>query len=215
MTQVMTETTREAEPLFRRSWARAWSGLGAAGAGEDVFATLLQRYAEPQRAYHTQQHLAECLALFEEAQALAEHPAEVEMALWFHDAIYDPQRKDNEECSASWAQRALGGAGAASARAGRVAALVLATRHLRPPAGADECLLIDIDLAILGAGEARFAEYERQIRVEYGFVPAPEFAARRRAVLGSFLARPAIYSTAHFNARLESAARRNLARAAG
>lgn len=194
------------------SWQRAWSGTGAAGDGASVHAALVQRYAQPHRAYHTLQHLGECLAAFEPAHPLAAHAAEVEVALWFHDAVYEVLRHDNEEASAKWAQRALAAAGARPAAAERVAHLVLSTRHLAPPRGDDESLLVDIDLAILGAGEARFAEYERQIRVEYGHVPEALFTQRRRALLQSFLARPRIYSTAHFHALLEQRARSNLER---
>jgi predicted metal-dependent HD superfamily phosphohydrolase len=75
-------------------------------------------------------------------------------------------------------------------------------------------LLVDIDLAILGASEPRFAEYERQVRDEYAFVPEPLFYEKRRAILQSFLARPRIYSTRHFTNLLERRARMNLARAA-
>ncbi len=198
-------------PRFE-SWRRAWHGMAAAGDGAQVHASLLVRYAEPHRAYHTLQHLAECLDAFDPVRALAPHPAEVEMALWFHDAIYDVHRHDNEAQSARWASEALSAGGAPPDAVERVVQLVLATRHAAPPEGDDACLLVDIDLGILGAAEARFAEYERQIRTEYAFVPEPQFGERRRAILQSFLDRPAIYGTAHFRARLEERARRNLAR---
>ena len=58
---------------------------------------LLARYSEPHRRYHTLQHLAECFAAFDEIADLAQHPADVELALWFHDAIYDTRRSDNEQ----------------------------------------------------------------------------------------------------------------------
>jgi predicted metal-dependent HD superfamily phosphohydrolase len=145
-------------------------------------------------------------------QALAPHPAEVEMALWFHDAIYDVHRHDNEEQSAQWAREALEAAGVAAEVAARIEQLVLATQHTAIPHGADACLLVDIDLGILGAEKARFAEYERQIRAEYAHVPEPLFSQRRRAILRSFLERPAIYGTEPFRAALEERARCNLAR---
>ena len=131
-------------------WRAAWQALGVHG-GDALHAVLLSSYAEPHRAYHTQQHLAECLALFDEVRGLAERPAEVEIALWFHDAIYDVHRRDNEALSAEWAHAALLHAGAAADAAERVAALVLVTRHSVAPQTPDEQLLVDIDLAILGA----------------------------------------------------------------
>lgn len=197
---------------LRPSWDRAWKGVGAVADGAAVFAALVERYQEPQRSYHTLQHLTECLQALDRVRSLPPHPAEVEIALWFHDAIYDVHRSDNEEQSAAWAKSALLAAGARAELAELVSSLIQVTSHTAAPRTADEFVLIDIDLAILGAEEARFAEYERQIRIEYGFVPQAVFTAKRREILASFLARPQIYSTAHFRAALEARARANLAR---
>ena len=199
----------------RGSWERAWTGVGATGEGAGTYAALVEKYTEPHRAYHSLQHLTECLSAFEQARSLAANPAEVEAALWFHDAIYDVHRNDNEELSAQWARSALLAGGAAPDSTERVSRLVLTTKHTAAPETHDEFVLIDIDLAILGAEQDRFAEYERQIRLEYSFVPEPLFREKRRAILASFLARPHIYSTAHFRAALEHRARHNLLRAIG
>ena len=180
-----------------------------------MFNALVAGYAEPHRKYHTLQHLSECLAAFDQARHLAAHAAEVEMALWFHDAVYDVKRSDNEEQSARWAESALLAAGVPAPVAERVSLLVLATRHTAEPVLPDEQLLVDVDLGILGAGQARFAEYERQIREEYAFVPALLFRHKRKAILRSFLQRSRIYSTPHFFVALEQTARRNLQRAIG
>lgn len=146
---------------------------------------------------------------------LAERPAEVEMALWFHDAIYDIPGQGNEERSAAWAHEALLQAGAAPAAADRVKQLVLATRHDALPAGRDEQLLVDIDLAILGAELDRFDEYERQIRQEYRYVPGFLFKRKRRQILQTFLDRPTLYSTPVLSSQFEAPARANLRRAIG
>ena len=207
--------------LFERSWRRAWSALvgpGAGTSGPDGIALrdeLLAGYAEPQRHYHTQQHLEECLALLEQVRDLAEHPEEVEMALWFHDAIYDVKGSGNEERSAEWAHRALVAAGVTPKAAERVRQLVLVTRHDGVPGNVDEQVLVDIDLAILGAERPRFDEYERQIRDEYAFVPGFLFRRKRRQILRTFLDRPVLYSTAMLRERLEARARENLRRAIG
>lgn len=198
--------------LFTTSWQRAWAGIGAAGEGNTLFEQLKAAYAEPQRHYHTLQHLGECLAAFDEAQALAEHPHAVEMALWFHDAIYDVKGHDNEQRSAEWSRDALLAAGVSSESAKHVHDLVLATRHTAVPSGQDERLLVDIDLSILAAERARFDEYEQQIRQEYRYVPGFLFRRKRREILKGFLDRPAIYSTPHFHDRLEGRARDNLRR---
>jgi len=195
---------------LQTSWSAAWHDLRLP-APDGVLDALVARWDEPHRRYHTLQHLRECLALFDEVRARAARPGEVAIALWFHDAIYDTRRHDNEAASAAWARRVLEAAGAAADVADRVDALILATRHSQVLATGDERLLVDIDLAILGAAPARFAEYERQIRDEYGFVPEPVFREKRAEVLRSFLARPALFSTAALAARLEATARVNLA----
>ena len=199
-------------PEFEASWRAAWRDLALFAPPQALFESLCARYAEPHRRYHTQQHLAECLAHFERVRALARHPGEVAIALWFHDAIYDTARHDNEAESAAWARRALCEAGARDEVADRVHALVMATRHSVAPATEDERLLVDIDLAILGAEASRFDEYERQIRDEYGFVPEPLFRAKRREVLLGFDERRPIYATPALRERLEAAAHANLAR---
>ena len=197
---------------LRASWSDAWRALGAS-ADDALLAELLARYAEGQRAYHTLQHLGECLVHLARERDGAERPAEVALALWFHDAIYDVHRHDNEARSADWARQAARRAGLAPEVAERLHALVMATRHDAQPVGADARLLVDIDLAILGATPARFAEYERQIRIEYAHVPPAVFEPRRCQILGGFLARDPLYLTAPMRTRLEAAARANLGRA--
>jgi predicted metal-dependent HD superfamily phosphohydrolase len=200
------------EAALHASWSDAWHALGVSSPDEALFNALLAAYREAHRAYHTLQHLSECLALLDEERSHAKRPAEVALALWFHDAIYDVHRHDNEERSAAWARQALLDAGAPREAAGRVHALVMATRHdaqSEKPDG-DARLLVDIDLAILGAAPERFAEYERQIRIEYAHVPPAIFEPRRREILGGFLAREPLYLTASLRERLEANARRNL-----
>ncbi|RQO53602.1 N-methyl-D-aspartate receptor NMDAR2C subunit [Variovorax sp. KBW07] len=195
------------------NWNDAWRALGIAAPADGALCTALQhRYGEPQRHYHTMQHLGECLAWFEREKALAERPGEVALALWFHDAIYDVHAHDNEARSADWAHRALTDAGANEATAARVHALVMATRHDAVPEGRDAELLIDIDLSILGAERTRFDEYERQVHAEYAFVPEEVRLPRRRAILQRFLDREAIYATPRMHAQLEAQARINLRR---
>ena len=87
---------------WQASWDSAWSALGAS-APPPVLAELLQSYSEPQRHYHTLQHLGEAMGLLQPALGLAAHPGEVALALWFHDAVYETQAKDNEARSADWA----------------------------------------------------------------------------------------------------------------
>ena len=195
------------------AWGAAWRDLRLPPPADDTLAHLLAQWAQPRRRYHTLQHLRECLALFDEHRAQARHPGEVALAVWFHDAVYDTSRHDNEAASADWAARVLAQAGAAAEVVERVRALIMATRHSQAPVTADECLLVDVDLAILGAAPSRFAEYERQIRDEYGFVPEALFREKRGEILRGFLDRPALFATPELSDRFEAAARANLAQA--
>ncbi|RYZ83438.1 MAG: N-methyl-D-aspartate receptor NMDAR2C subunit [Moraxellaceae bacterium] len=196
-------------------WQRDWQGIGASGSGEPIFQALINRYCEPHRHYHTVQHLIECLDLFNDAQALIEHPAEVALAIWFHDSIYDIHRNDNELKSAEWAKTELLANGVGAENALQVQRLILATQHSTLPVAQDEKVLIDIDLAILGAPTERFAEYEAQIRAEYSYVPGWLFKRKRRKILQGFLQRPTIYSTEYFASVFESPARSNITLAIG
>ena len=81
-------------------WLRAWNELQYTPP-LGLYEQLLQAYSEPQRHYHTLQHLAECLQLQSESAHLAQHPAEIAIALWFHDAVYDVKAHDNEARSAA------------------------------------------------------------------------------------------------------------------
>jgi predicted metal-dependent HD superfamily phosphohydrolase len=199
------------EPVKQR-WSRTWDLLGLAQPAPAVFADLVRRYQEPHRAYHTLHHLEECFDRFDEAAGLAERPGELLAALWFHDAVYDTHAADNEVRSALLAGEVIGRAGGSGELATRVGELVLATRHEARPAGVDQALIADIDLAILGAPAPRFDEYERQVRQEYDWVPEAAFRAARVRILNGFLARPTIFSTALFLDRFEDHARANLRR---
>ncbi len=201
----MTRTQRLAT-----SWDTAWFDLELRPPA-GLFEQLVSAYQESQRHYHTLQHLAECLAHFEQARHLAQQPGEVAIALWFHDAIYDVRGKDNERRSADWAVRTLAASQAGQATLDRVERLIMATRHDATPDEPDEQLLVDIDLAILGAAPERFAEYDAQVRAEYAWVPGFVYRMKRRSVLKAFLTRPRLYGTDHFRARHEAQARRNLA----
>jgi predicted metal-dependent HD superfamily phosphohydrolase len=195
------------------TWQDAWHNSGAQGDGDLVMETLVKKYSEPHRYYHSLQHLTECMVLFEQAATLTEHPDEIALALWFHDAIYDVHRNDNELKSAAWAKSELLNHAVTTEKAERIYQLILATRHSAAPATGAEQLLVDIDLAILGAKPDRFAEYELQIKAEYAWVPGWLYRRKRRAILKEFFDRNPIYSTDYFNALFEQKARDNLQRA--
>ncbi len=176
---------------------------------------LRARYAEPHRAYHGQRHIDILLGLFADIRAMLHCPEAVELAIWYHDAVYEPLSKDNETASAALLRAELGGL-VDPAVLERAHAMVLATRTHALPQGlcgaeASDCAyFLDMDLAILGAEPAIFAWYDAAIRREYRAVPDAEWRRRRPLVLRGFLGRERLYLTDHFHAKLNSPARRNL-----
>ena len=193
-------------------WMNLWKRIGARGDARAVHDDLVARYSEPHRAYHTLVHIGHCLDELEQVRQLAANPDALELALWYHDAIYDTRAKDNEERSAELALAAARNAALPDSFGKSMANLIAATKHTAIPADPDTRLLVDIDLAILGQPEDGFNEYERQIRREYEWVAEEAFVAGRSTILKSFLHRSAIYSTPFFRSKYEALARRNIAR---
>ena len=193
-------------------WSALLRGLGA-GPDDATHARLSAAYAERHRAYHTERHIDECLALLDEVRTLAAEPFEVECALWFHDAIYEPMSSNNESRSADWAVEFLQSHGATSIRIERVRRHVLATQHVSSVQANDSGLVVDVDLSILGSEPDRYAEFERDVRREYRWVPEVIYRRKRAQILMSFLDRPRIYHHDPLADRLEARARHNLAEA--
>lgn len=202
----------EADTLDQGRWTGLWRRLDANGDGLSIFSLLAAAYAEPARAYHTAKHIEDCLAQLDRSRSAAQHPDEVETAIWFHDAVYLPGSPDNEDRSADLARTTLGGSGVPTQLADRVAELILATRHVTIPTEPDAALLCDIDLSILGRTPDAFAEFERRIRREYAWVPEPAYRSARSEILRGFLGRRSIYRTDDFRSRYEGQARQNLER---
>ncbi|MFI6447934.1 hypothetical protein [Kitasatospora sp. NPDC050543] len=205
-----------AVPSPAEALAERWSALlrrcGATVDPEPYGRELLTRWAEPQRRYHTTDHLR---AVLDHVDALAGHaddPDAVRLAAWFHDAVYRPDRSENEERSAALAVRALTEAGLPADRVERVARLVRLTVSHRPePGDRDGEVLCDADLAVLGGEPGAYAAYAAAVREEYAFVPEPDFRAGRAAVLRQLLALPALYRTRTARERFDALARTNLA----
>src|SRR5262245_17480573 len=181
-----------------------------------IRAELERAYGDAGRHYHNMTHIESLLALWRQHTGALSDPEAVEAAVWFHDAIYDTHRHDNEAKSAELATTRLTGI-ATDERIARIATMIRATAGHQVPGFAtaeatrDCALFLDMDLAILGAAPDAFAAYEAAVRREYDWVPEPMWIEGRGKVLDGFLARPAIYASPRFRASHEAAARRNLA----
>ncbi|MFG3108215.1 HD domain-containing protein [Streptomyces tendae] len=172
---------------------------------------LLARWQEPQRHYHTLAHLT---AVLDHVDALAQHADDVDvvrLAAWFHDAVYRPDRSENEERSARLAERALPEAGVPAARTAEVARLVrLTVTHAPAADDRDGQVLCDADLAILASPPSAYAAYTAAVREEYHFVPNDAFREGRAAILRQLLDLPSLFHTPHGRREWEATARHNL-----
>jgi predicted metal-dependent HD superfamily phosphohydrolase len=199
---------------LRSRFARALDGARAPGSGPDPAPyadNLLARWQEPQRRYHTLAHLTAVLDHVDVLEEHADDPDVVRLAAWFHDAVYLPDRSENEERSARLAERALSEAGVPAGKTAEVARLVrLTVTH--SPAGDDRDgqVLCDADLAILASPPSAYAAYTAAVRQEYHFVPDDAFREGRAAILRQLLDLPRLFHTPHGRREWEATARYNL-----
>jgi predicted metal-dependent HD superfamily phosphohydrolase len=197
---------------LRASWRDLLSAAGAdPNAGDAVFAALIRAYAEPWRHYHNLAHLAQVLEGVWRLRGRTNDSIAVELAAWFHDAVYDPRASDNEERSADLAADALGKLGMGQQTIDNVQRLILLTKtHRATRHDIDSAVLLDSDLAILGAPAEEYRAYAEAIRREYSWVEETAYRAGRSRVLRGFLARERIYHNPDAFQALEASARRNV-----
>jgi predicted metal-dependent HD superfamily phosphohydrolase len=171
-------------------------------------------YAEPHRRYHDRRHIERCLALLEALAVLTEGERRVlGWAIWWHDAVYDPAAAENEARSADMAKAGLRELGASLHEREEVARLIRLTAGHEVEEG-DRLgeMVVSIDLSILGASEADYDEYARNVRAEYAHVSDELWRVGRAQVLQRFLGTPVIFPDPDFRARYEARARENMAR---
>lgn len=197
---------------LKSKWDNLWKRLGADGNGIEEYKELVNLYGENTRAYHNLVHIAHSIKELECVGHLVKNKDVLELALWYHDAIYDTNAKDNEEKSAELAINRLSKAKLKDDYISCVEKLILNTKHSQKPQEEDARYFTDIDLAILGKDSPEFDEYERDIRDEYSWVPDAQFAEGRKAVLNMILGSGQIYSTDFFRTKYEVQAQKNLER---
>ncbi|MFG2872065.1 hypothetical protein [Streptomyces sp. NPDC048338] len=211
------EHAHDPELLLR--WTSTLRAARAGREGPDPLPygrNLLARWAEPQRRYHTVDHLRAVLDRIDELADLGGEGGELELvrlAAWFHDAVYRPDRSENEERSAVLAEKALTEAGLTVHEVAEVARLVRLTVSHDPADGdINGEALCDADLAILASAPDTYARYTAAVREEYAFVPEDAFREGRAAVLRHLLSLPRLFRTPYGAAAWESAARGNMER---
>jgi predicted metal-dependent HD superfamily phosphohydrolase len=192
-------------------WRATLPASAPAGLVTRVGENLLARWGEPQRHYHTVSHLQVVLGVVDEHAGRAEDSTAVRLAAWYHDAVYDPKRVDNEEASALLAEATLPELDVAPNRVTEVARLVrLTATHDPIPGDRNGGLLTDADLCVLASPPDLYASYVAAVRREYAHVPDQAFAAGRAAVLNNLLSLPRLFHTPILRERWEDMARANI-----
>lgn len=182
---------------------------------------VIDAYRDPKRPYHNATHLADVLEKLDWAREIVPSPdldadartrmfIRIELALFYHDVIYDATAKDNEEKSRDLFLTHARNFGMDEGDSTAIARLIDITAKHTQAATLDEHILCDCDLAILGADRETFARYDRNIRIEYAHVPKIIWDQRRPGVLKHFLDQPRLYKTDAFHARFDAPARDNL-----
>ena len=195
---------------FTRLWRRCLKN-GLSSDADEVFDQIAALYAEPHRRYHTERHIDHCLAQFDLAVQLIEDADAVEMALWFHDAIYQIPSFDNELRSAEMFVDLTRGR-VTESFAENVYEMILITIHQEPAMRPDDKFVVDIDLSSFGSPWEEFKRDSDAVRAEYVHLGDQEFYESHMKFMRSLLARPHFFATEFFRARYEKSARDNLQR---
>lgn len=201
-------------PQAKELWDKTMIMLAiAADKSEQAWQELEQQYVNHGRHYHTLTHIDKMCELMEQFEP--NPPPELRFAVFFHDAIYDTTREDNEEQSALLATKVLSQLGINGAVQSLTSKLILCTKIHQPRPGdlaAMSGLFLDLDLLILASTPIEYDAYAAKIHKEYAWVPEAQYKAGRAHILNAFLERPFIYFTEEIRKRHERAARENIQR---
>lgn len=177
--------------------------------------TLISRYTEPQRYYHTIEHIHVMFNYLDHYRHLVKDETVMTLAVFFHDWIYDPKGRDNELESVNCFKEFAAKINLPKSMIIRVSEYIERTiTHTlpvnNPDADSDMCLFLDFDLEVLSRNEADYALYAAQIRQEYDHFIESEYCAGRIKVLKAFLERDRLYFSDVFYLMCEDVARVNL-----
>jgi len=196
---------------FQALWQRNLVD-GAIDNSTAIHQRLLTGYGEPQRHYHTLEHIKHCLAMFNDCKALVSEPDALEIAIWMHDVILVSGRPDNEALSATLYLELSKDVQHDDMRQ-LVNRLIMATLHNGDSLDdADAVYMVDIDLSSFGLPWDEFLRDSLNIRAENPHLCDQDYQLNQTRFQQGLLARPRFFLSDFFFDRYEKQARDNLAR---
>lgn len=203
------------EDWLEKSWHDLLARTGArAGHADEFFRSLVIRYQEPQRAYHTLDHIRDMIKKLDQQASQSIVPDSLYYATWYHDAVYHVDRKtmgDNETASATLAEKELAKLGLDQTLIDTVSKMIIASKSHSKTTNDDVNQFLDCDMSILGAAPVAYKNYAGQIRQEHHTVPKIVFNYYRRKFLKAVLKQDQIFLTDYYRQHYEKQARENLA----
>ncbi len=180
---------------------------------EFLFSELIEMYEQEGRYYHNLKHIERMLSFLERRVDRIEDWVSIQLAVWFHDCIYDIHDSKNEERSADFARKRLSDLGISEDLVEKVADLILLTKKHEITTkyfNYDTKIFLDSDLISLGGSFEEYSKIFERIKKEYSEIPSEVFKNGRRVFLQSILSKPRIFYTDEMFVEFEQDARRNL-----
>lgn len=177
---------------------------------DSAFETILFKYSNLFRAYHNPKHLVNCFDVLEKFFPNEKLDPAIRLALFFHDAVYNTTKTDNEAQSCLLLDKLLPDIDE-SIRNDAKSYIMVTSSHL--PFDDKSKIVVDCDLAILGSSPEEYEVYENSIREEYYFAPQDLYVSGRAKVMSKFANKEFVFWTEQMrNSQYEINAKINLAR---
>ncbi|MCL6414833.1 hypothetical protein MIB92_04160 [Aestuariirhabdus sp. Z084] len=201
--------------MDQKRFIKLWQDLlanSSATPAEKAWLKITEYYSLKDRFYHTGDHICFCLTQLDQVIGELDNAQEVEMALWFHDVIYQMGSDSNEADSATLFCQLIGKNSALTGVRKRVSQLIMDTTHDTEPQTKDGCYLADIDISSLGLPWEEFLKDSDNVRKESPHLDDPAYRSGQRRFFESLLSKSSIFYTDYFYQRYELQARDNLSK---
>lgn len=214
-----TSSEKRYENEALSSWVKAMRAYDIEESNwQPVWHGLTELYDDSKRHYHNMGHV--CFVIRMTYTFIVNKPIAgswisdaYTFAAFFHDAIYDTTRDDNEERSAEYAGSVLEELYLPEELIQLTEDMIVSTKKHIPVKENDNIgNFLDCDLSILGSSTSAYDNYRNAIRKEYSWVPEAEYNKKRASLLKKMLMRENLFYSDKLRSMFEFQARKNLVR---